>query len=327
MELCFGPMSSEIIKALFRYSHQYNFPITIIASKNQIDYDGGYVGGWNTEQFTQYLTNLKHKYPSSQITIARDHCGPGFKLQDHTKLTDTYKTLEEDIKCGFDIIHIDFSNYMGDKIKQTCLLMEYANSLNPNIEFEIGTDIIGEIPNYDKIRSELINFQDFDALYYVVNTGSHIKENKQIGVFYESSTKNCKYILDEFGVGLKEHNADYLSFLQIQKRIGLVDAMNVAPQLGVVQTLTLLTECQKFGINVDDFVNLVYNNSKWQKWDNGNLRNNPYLATVVAGHYHFASDIYKRLMDQLDYQRFSNKIYRQMIDIINHYRFNSILHL
>ena len=59
-----------------------------------------------------------------------------------------------------------------------------------------------------------------------------------------------KNIADEYGILLKEHNCDYLNFNQIslRKKYG-IDAINIAPELGVIQT------------------NLVYTLSKYLKMD------------------------------------------------------------
>lgn len=42
-KLGIGALSSEIIEAVFRYSNNNLIPLMLIASKNQIDWDGGYV--------------------------------------------------------------------------------------------------------------------------------------------------------------------------------------------------------------------------------------------------------------------------------------------
>ena len=129
---------------------------------------------------------------------------------------------------------------------------------------------------------------------------------------------NARKTIEQYGLQLKEHNSDYLTTEQIQLRKGCVDAMNIAPQLGVVQTMTVLAECQKYGINVDDFVNLVYHSNRWIKWDNGNLKGNPYLSTIVAGHYHYTSDEYHRLIDSFD-PNIRQKIINNIKDVIHHY--------
>ena len=54
-----------------------------------------------------------------------------------------------------------------------------------------------------------------------------------------------KRIADENGLLLKGHNCDYLNFDQInqEKKYG-IDAINIAPELGVIQSnLTYQTSC------------------------------------------------------------------------------------
>ena len=335
MNFGFGPMSTEIIEAIYQYSHEHRIELMLIASKNQIDYDGGYVNNWNTRLYTEYLTKLQKIYPDSKIMICRDHCGPGFKHRKNiycgkSSKEDSKNTIREDINCGFDLIHIDLCHYtfIGNIIQETCNLLEFAENLNPDIEFEIGTDDISEkIIDTTQWETELHEFLKFDPIYYVVNTGSRIMENQQIGTFDKQLTQHLHHCLRDYGIGLKEHNADYLSASQIKLRHNCVDAMNIAPQLGVVQTSTVLHEAQKYGIKVDDFINLVYNSNRWKKWDHGNLTGNPYFSTVVAGHYHYTSDEYKKLIDELHSIKhhkdecvwIENQIIQNIKDVINHY--------
>src|SRR5690242_5038473 len=107
-----GPMSPEIVEAAFRYSSLRRTPLMLIASKNQIDWDGGYVGGWKTTDYMDYVKKMKKKYPRAEIYVCRDHCGPGFKNDD---LDDVYKTIDSDIENGFDLIHVDFCHAGKDK--------------------------------------------------------------------------------------------------------------------------------------------------------------------------------------------------------------------
>jgi tagatose-1,6-bisphosphate aldolase non-catalytic subunit AgaZ/GatZ len=101
-KLGIGPMSEEIIEAAFLYSETNSVPLMLISSKNQIDWDAGYVNNWNTKQYSSYVAEMKKKYPKAQIFVCRDHCGPGFKNDD---LTDVYKTIDADLSSGFDLIH------------------------------------------------------------------------------------------------------------------------------------------------------------------------------------------------------------------------------
>ena len=136
-KLGLGPMSSEIIEAVFKNSQENKNQLMLIASKNQIDYGGGYVNNWTTKEYSQFLSSMKEKYPKSDVKTCRDHCGPGFNK--NFSLGDSYKTMEEDIKQGFDLIHIDFCKFKGDleeKLKESKKAIEFCSKLNPNILFE-----------------------------------------------------------------------------------------------------------------------------------------------------------------------------------------------
>jgi hypothetical protein len=78
-----------------------------------------------------------------------------------------------------------------------------------------------------------------------------------------------------------------------------VDAMNIAPQLGVIQTASTIKHCLTYGICINEFANLVFSERKWVKWLNGNEPVDKLKALLVAGHYHFGSVHYLRLVDQL----------------------------
>ena len=56
-----GPMSSEVIEAVFRYSNYYRKPLMLIASKNQIDWRGGYVNGWKTENYKSFIDQMRQQ--------------------------------------------------------------------------------------------------------------------------------------------------------------------------------------------------------------------------------------------------------------------------
>ena len=101
--------------------------------------------------------------------------------------------------------------------------------------------------------------------FYVVQTGSLVKEINQAGAFNEQFTAKVAKLLKDRDIKLKEHNVDYLPASEITLRRGMVDAMNIAPQLGVIQTQLVLTKCLIYGIDFSDFINEVYAGGKWQK--------------------------------------------------------------
>ena len=65
-KLGIGPMSSEVIEAVYRYSHFFRKELMLIVSKNQVDYTGGYVNNWNTEQNLGSIAFLRIGIPSNE---------------------------------------------------------------------------------------------------------------------------------------------------------------------------------------------------------------------------------------------------------------------
>lgn len=324
--LAIGPMSSEIIEAVFRVSHYKRKELMIIASKNQIDYNRGYVNNWNTKDFMTFVNKMKQTYPNSNVKICRDHCGPGFNGTHD--LEDSYKTIEEDIRNGFDLIHIDFCNFKGSKEEQfqeSKKAIEYCYKLNPRILIEVGTDEnlgtnFGAM-NLEEVKREINFFTSFcKPEFYVVQTGSLIKEINQIGNFNKEFVQKISQILKSRGIKFKEHNADYLSKDEIRMREGIVDAMNIAPQLGVIQTATTLNECLIYGIDFAEFLDEVYEKGKWKKWMHNSQPENKFLCCVIAGHYHFASENYKKIIDKLsEREDIKENIINNIVEVIDHY--------
>lgn len=325
-KLALGPMSSEIIESVFRYSHYNRKELMLIASKNQIDYSGGYVNNWTTNEYATFLQQMRIKYPHSNVKICRDHCGPGFNGKN--SLDDTYKTIKSDIENGFDLIHIDFCNLNGSKEEQfeeSKKAIQYCQELNPNILLEVGTDEntgtnFGAM-NLSELEEEIEFFKSFcKPEFYVIQTGSLIKEINQIGNFNKLFITKASQILKSNGIKLKEHNADYLSKDAIQQRTNIVDAMNIAPQLGVIQNKLVLTKCLMYGIDFTDFIEEVYQGQRWKKWMHLNSPENKFLCALIAGHYHFASDTYKNLVNQLEKrENIHESIINTEMDVIAHY--------
>ncbi|MFH1424508.1 MAG: class II D-tagatose-bisphosphate aldolase, non-catalytic subunit [archaeon] len=325
-DLGLGPMSTEIIEAVFKYSHYYRTELMLIASKNQIDHAGGYVNNWNTKQYMEFIKEMRKKYANSFVKICRDHCGPGFN--GNYELDDTYKTIKADIAAGFDLIHIDFCKFKGSQdemFEESKKAIEYCKELNKNILIEVGTDenegMEFTVNELGVIERDVEFFKDFcEPEFYVVQTGSLVKEITQAGTFNKKFVEKISKFLHDNNIKLKEHNADYLSKQEILDRRGVVDAMNIAPQLGVVQTSLVLNKCLMYGIDFDDFVNVVYEGKKWEKWLDKNSPENKFLCAVTAGHYHFASDEYKTIIEKLsECEDINESIINAIMEVIDYY--------
>ena len=316
VKLAIGPLSPEIIEAAFRCTH----PIMLIASKNQIDHSRGYVNNWTTDDYCDYLRNMRAAYPNHQVKVCRDHCGPGFN--GNYDLQDSYETIANDINNGFDLIHIDLCHHdEASRLHHSQQLIEYALSLNPKIGIEIGTDENTGDPTChpDELEKEVQFFTSFcKPEYYVVQTGSLVMEVGQTGTFDAASVKQSSDIIHAYGLKLKEHNADYLNEEQIQMRVGMVDAMNIAPQLGVIQTMCVLTQAMALGCDPTPFLKKAYASGKWKKWFKREA--SELICSISCGHYIFTSEEYKTLYSQIG-QRIDLRetIIQQIAAVIKHY--------
>jgi hypothetical protein len=325
-KLGIGPMSSEIIEAVFRYSEKESEPLMLIASKNQIDWDKGYVNTWDTAEYMVYISELRKKYSKSQVYICRDHCGPGFKNND---LTDVYKTIDSDIENGFDLIHIDFCHYQGsheDILVQSKKAIDYILKKNPKMLIEVGTDENkGEfLEDLGKIKIEMDYFSKIpNVIFYVCQSGSLIKEINQVGDFNSDFITKVRKLADQYKLGLKEHNADYLDSNKIGLRKGLVDAVNVAPQYGVLQTQLTIQKCLTYGIDFEEWLEIAYQSGKWGKWLHNNNSDNKFLCSVIAGHYNFSTPSYEKIYKQISkHENFREEIIQTMMNNFKMYSNN-----
>lgn len=296
-KLGFGPMSPEIIDTLVSYSNQ-GHPLMLIASRNQIDANSGYV------MTTEALYERVYKTMSNYLWLCRDHCGPYFldtekSLDIGPAIEATKKTIAKDIEMGFNLIHIDTSR-CNDVYGVAEQLIEFCLKLNPKIHFEFGTEEnVGVAAGVNKYQEDVKFASQFPNMEFVVaQTGSLVMEDRQVGDFDIAIATELADFAHSKNVKLKEHNADYLTAEQIQmrKQAG-VDACNIAPQLGVIQTKTILSLAQQFNVDSTEFANTVLDSKRWKKWM---LNGGDQIKINSAGHYCFTSDPYKQLVEKLN---------------------------
>lgn len=292
-KLGFGPMSHLVTDVMARYASNQQRPLMIIASRNQVDADSGYV--MTTKQLKEQVDPLRSDY----LLLCRDHCGPYFldaekSLSLPIAIEATKKTIAADIEQGFDLIHIDTSR-CDDPYSVAETLIDFSLKLNPKIKFEFGTEEnVGIAAGLEKYQKDVAFASQFDNMEFVVaQTGSLTEEDRQAGTFNIDLVRQLVGYAEAGNVKLKEHNADYLSDWQIRlrKKAG-VHACNIAPQLGVIQTKTILELAAYYEVDTADFFNLVLNSNKWTKWTQSA---NPVVRTLVAGHYCFNSKEYKKV--------------------------------
>lgn len=297
-KLGFGPMSPLIIDIMAGYAVKHERPLMIIASRNQVDTDSGYV--MTTAELTRQLEN----YPRTHLRLCRDHCGPYFLDSERTlslsqAVEATKKTIATDIANGFDLIHIDTSR-CDNPYQVAEELFNYALKINPDIVFEFGTEEnVGVAAGVKKFKDDVEFIRQFPNVEFVVaQTGSLTYEDRQAGKFdYDAVVELVNYA-ESAGVKLKEHNADYLSAEEIQlRRSAGVHALNIAPQLGIIQTRTLLHLATMYAEDNKDFKNAVIASNKWKKWTKSRKQD---LQALVAGHYCFNTDAYYNLVSRIN---------------------------
>ena len=321
--LGFGPMSREVITAICNYTQDTNRPLMMIASRNQIDAESGYV------MTTPELRELLDTLPTDNVWMCRDHCGPYFldaekDLSLKAAIEATKKTIAYDIEQGFDLIHIDTSR-VKDTYGVAEELFKFCLDLNPNIRFEFGTEEnVGVAAGAIKYKNDVAFAKNMPNIEFVVaQTGSLCHEDHQAGTFEIDTVKELVEVANTNGVKLKEHNADYLSAEQIKlRKIAGVHAMNIAPQLGVVQTKLLKELClSRVGEEYwNPFAERVLASGRWKKWTDSTENEQ---KVIVAGHYCFASAEYQAIIDQLkQHADWTSEINQAMYQIFDNYTSN-----
>lgn len=320
-KLGFGPMSKEIIDILGTYSNKNRFPLMIIASRNQVDYNSGYVS--TTKEYCEQLA----PYKNDNLLICRDHCGPYFSDLDRGLSLDTAiarckATINIDIREGVNMIHIDVSRIPENQLKYGKDLIEFALARKPDIILEFGSeDNTGEdlASSLARLNEQLEFLQQYknNVKFFVTQTGSLTKDG-QVGKFDLETNKLIARKIHAAGFLFKEHNADYFTDEDIKLRIDAgVDSLNIAPQLGKIQTDLLKKHAPEDKWQA--FADYVYSKGHWARWvnDNGADKDN---AVSVSGHYCFNSDQYRDIIASIDYDKFKKILTYSINSLLDFYK-------
>ena len=305
----FGPMSLNIVDSVIEISDKEGFNLGFIPSRRQIECQnlgGGYVNRWTTEKFIEYVRSKK-----SDIVLERDHAGPHQGLNRDSG----ENSIVADCKSGFDIVHIDpwkLHTTVAGAAHFTQSLMKTCESVNPDVMFEVGTE--EGIRKYTDIELEIFlkmlqnHSVDFSKIIYcVVQSGTNVKSLKNTGSFNFLNSKKMCDICKRFGLIPKEHNSDYLTSEEIRKRMSAgVESFNIAPELGVLETTTILemTDNDKLSSARDEFINICVKSNKWKKWVDSRVIFEPIDLAKISGHYVFSSEeflqIRERILETID---------------------------
>ena len=269
-----GPMSKNCVQATLELSKEDDYPVMFIASRNQVDADelgGGYVNGWNQFTFAQAVKEVADEIAyDNQYYLCRDHGGPWQRdkeRNDHLAVDEAMKlgklSYKTDIEAGFDLLMIDPTKDpfeigkvipLDTVIDRTVELIEYCEKVRkeaglPEIGYEVGTEETnGGLTSTEKYETfitrlevELTKRGLPMPTFIVGQTGTLTRKTEQVGTFNFKNAYDLAQMAKKYGVGLKEHNGDYLDDVTLLEHIpSEITATNVAPQYGTVETRAYL---------------------------------------------------------------------------------------
>jgi hypothetical protein len=300
------PMSRQIVDSVIELQSDR---FGLLPTRRQIDYDGGYVNGWDTTTFYEYVRS------KSDIVLERDHSGPNQGKMDD----DGYISYKNDTKY-FDIIHIDPWKITGNTksigIAQTFDVMNYLYIVNSNIRYEIFTEeaIIRiehfELNNILEFFSANLKEEVFANIEFVViQSGVRLDlvNMKNSGHFDLERLKSMVSVCKKFDKKTKEHNGDYLTNDELELRFNYgVDSLNIGPEIAQIQTLTYLEHMSE--TQIDEFYQICLNSKKWERWVKPDFDINDKRTLIqVCGHYCY--DLYELPnIDSIIKEKIQNKL-------------------
>jgi tagatose-1,6-bisphosphate aldolase non-catalytic subunit AgaZ/GatZ len=275
-----GPLSIPVLRAVFELGAEKDFPVMLIASRNQVDsieFGGGYVCGWDQERFAAAVKRIAAVTGFNGLYyICRDHGGPWqrdaeriAKLSEKDAMDIAKRSFLADLLAGFNLLHIDPTKDphctgvvpADTVIKRTVELISYIEAERikrglPPVDYEVGTEeTSGGLTSADalsgfieELRATLAGRGLPAPVFIVGQTGTLVRNVENVGSFNAGAAVSLGGCAHGFGMWLKEHNADYLPDRDLLPHPMLgVAASNVAPEFGVAQTeaYLLLADIEK----------------------------------------------------------------------------------
>ena len=342
-----GPMSKNCVQATLELSKEDDYPVMFIASRNQVDADelgGGYVNGWNQFTFAQAVKEVADEIAyDNQYYLCRDHGGPWQRdkeRNDHLAVDEAMKlgklSYKTDIEAGFDHLMIDPTKDpfeigkvipLDTVIDRTVELIDYCEKVRkeaglPEIGYEVGTEETnGGLTSTEKYETfitrlevELTKRGLPMPTFIVGQTGTLTRKTEQVGTFNFKNAYDLAQMAKKYGVGLKEHNGDYLDDVTLLEHIpSEITATNVAPQYGTVETRAYLhlagveAKLVQYGLveeaskTRDVLLVHAIKSERWRKWMVGDqtkltvdeiMKDEELSEEIldIAGHYTFKDE-------------------------------------
>jgi hypothetical protein len=278
-----GPMTKNVVDAIVEFCDKTGNKIAFIPSRRQVEWNGGYVNNWTTEEFSNYVTTLP---------LQRDHGGPGQGNNDD----DGFESLAYDAK-HFQLIHIDpWKKYpkFSEGLEKTIEMIKFVYEINPAIMFEVGTEEAIRPFDPDELDRLVAGLQSalpeevyWQIKYLVIQSGTSLKGINQTGNYDSTRLVEMIEVAKSYNMLSKEHNGDYIPVEVIKEKFSLgLDCINIAPEFGLIETLTYLKEIKDEKL-FERFWQICYDSKKWVKWVSPSF--DPYYnreqLVKICGHY------------------------------------------
>ncbi len=348
-----GPMSKPLIKATLELAQEKDFPIMLIASRNQVDSDEfghGYVRGWDQDRFVADVVEVEKEIGFEGLCyLCRDHGGPwqrdeerSAKLPVDEAMERCIRSYKHDIESGFDLLHIDptkdpeysmgtvpFDIVIGRTVEIIDELEKFRKEKGlPEVGYEAGTEETnGGLTSVDAFSSFIDTLvarlaeKGIKAPEFVVGqTGTLTRLTENVGDFNRENAALLSANAAKHGVGVKEHNGDYLSDkILLEHPVLGITAMNVAPEFGTVETRAYLelakTEertvaAEKRSNVVAEMARDAVKSERWRKWMVGDmatasvedvLKDETLTAQItdICGHYTYETPVVKAEIEKM----------------------------
>ena len=268
-----GPMSPVCIEAALESAMERDYPVMLIASRNQVDSDSfghGYVCGWNQQRFIADTMAIARRIDFDGLCyFCRDHGGPWQRDEERSQKLSVDEAMRlsiqsyiDDMRAGFHLLHIDPTKdpHISGTVPLSLVLartVELIKTLEkiraeenlPNMAYEVGAEetnggLTGE-DAFKQFITDLWRRLHTKGLpkpdFIVGQTGTLTRLTENVGQINFESAARLSAIAEGMKVGIKQHNSDYLSdsLLLYLPYLG-VTAANIAPEFGVVETRAYL---------------------------------------------------------------------------------------
>ena len=348
-----GPMSKPLIKAVLELAQEKDFPIMLIASRNQVDSDEfghGYVMGWDQDRFVADVKAVEEEIGFTGLCyLCRDHGGPWQRDEERKAglpvdeaMARCIRSYKHDMEAGFDLLHIDPTKdpefAMGTVpfdlvIDRTVEIIDELEKFRkekglPEIGYEAGTEETnGGLTSVDAFSSfidtlvEKLAEKGIKAPEFVVGqTGTLTRLTENVGNFNRENAALLSANAAKHGVGVKEHNGDYLSDkILLEHPVLDITAMNVAPEFGTVETRAYLelakveertVEKDKQSKVAEEMAIDAVKSERWRKWMVGDtatatveevLKDKELTAQItdICGHYTYETPVVKAEIEKM----------------------------